>query len=91
MMGGWAFLLLKVGRPWPESVKQAEIRVTALRKILQIGGCGSGCGDFRGLWLICLESFAFVIYITVLVPKLAQYPAGKCRRRSIKYLRLILY
>jgi hypothetical protein len=36
MMGGEAFILLKVGRPWPESAKQAEIRLAILLKILYI-------------------------------------------------------
>jgi hypothetical protein len=36
MMGGVAFILLKVGRRWPESAKQAEIRLATLLKILQI-------------------------------------------------------
>ena len=37
MMGGGAFILLKAGRPWPESAKQAEIRLAILLKILPIG------------------------------------------------------
>jgi hypothetical protein len=36
MMGGGAFILLKVGDPWPESTKQAEIRLASLLKILYI-------------------------------------------------------
>jgi len=36
MMGGGAFILLKAGRYWPESAKQAEIRLANLLKILQI-------------------------------------------------------
>jgi hypothetical protein len=36
MMGGGAFILLKVGRPRPESAKQAEIRLAILLKILHI-------------------------------------------------------
>jgi len=36
MMGGEAFILLKAGRPERESVKQAEIRLADLRKILSI-------------------------------------------------------
>ena len=35
-MGGGAFTLLKVGRPGPESAKQAEIRLAILPKILHI-------------------------------------------------------
>jgi hypothetical protein len=70
MMGGGAFILLKVGHPWPESAKQAKIRLANLRKILQIarseggtvlaimestcGGCV--CADFRRVWLICRNS-----------------------------------
>jgi hypothetical protein len=34
MMGGGAFILLKAGHPWPESAKQAEIRLANLLKIL---------------------------------------------------------
>jgi len=36
MMGGGAFILLKAGRLWPESAKQAEIRLAILLKILHI-------------------------------------------------------
>jgi hypothetical protein len=36
MMGGGAFILLKVGHPWPETAKQAEIRLANLLKILRI-------------------------------------------------------
>ena len=66
MMGGGAFILLKVGRPRPESAKQAEIRLAILLKILRIppvseaeglagrlktcNGCI--CSDFRWIWLI---------------------------------------
>jgi hypothetical protein len=66
MMGGGAFILLKVGRPWPESAKQAEIRLAILLKILHIApfwgakpsprlerSCNSCiCGDFHWIWLI---------------------------------------
>jgi hypothetical protein len=34
MMGGGAFILLKVGRSGPETAKQTEIRLAILRKIL---------------------------------------------------------
>jgi hypothetical protein len=34
MMGGGTFILLKAGRPWPESAKQAEIRLAILLKML---------------------------------------------------------
>jgi hypothetical protein len=40
MMGGGAFILLKAGRPWPESAKQAEIRLANLLKILSIAPFG---------------------------------------------------
>jgi hypothetical protein len=40
MMGGGAFILLKVGRGRRESAKQAEIRLANLLKILQIGRSG---------------------------------------------------
>ena len=38
MMGGGAFILLKVGRLGPKSAKQTEIRLAILPKILWIGG-----------------------------------------------------
>jgi hypothetical protein len=34
MMGGEASILLKVGRPGPETAKQVEIRLAILPKIL---------------------------------------------------------
>jgi len=40
MMGGGAFILLKVGHCWPETAKQAEIRLANLVKILRIAGFG---------------------------------------------------
>jgi hypothetical protein len=67
MMGGGTFILLKAGRSWPESAKQAQIRFASLLKILQIarfggalariGRTSDGCmsGDFRGIWLITLN------------------------------------
>jgi len=36
MMGGGAFILLKVGHLWPKTAKQAEIRLANLLKILHI-------------------------------------------------------
>jgi hypothetical protein len=36
MMGGGAFILLKIGRGRQESARHAEISITALLKILQI-------------------------------------------------------
>jgi hypothetical protein len=36
MMSGGAFILLKAGRAWPESTKQAEIGLAILLKILRI-------------------------------------------------------
>jgi hypothetical protein len=41
MMGGVAFILLKVGQPGPETAKQAEIRLASLLKILHIGRLGA--------------------------------------------------
>jgi hypothetical protein len=38
MMGEGAFILLKGGRRWRKSAKQAEIRLAILLKILQIAG-----------------------------------------------------
>jgi hypothetical protein len=61
MMGGGAFILLKAGRPWPESAKQAEIRLACLLKILQIARFGAGvlAGTavlrFPRIWLITLD------------------------------------
>jgi hypothetical protein len=41
MMGGGAFILLKVGHCWPETAKQTKIRLANLVKTLQIAGfCG---------------------------------------------------
>jgi hypothetical protein len=40
MMGGGAFILLKVGHFGPESAKQAEIRLANLLKILWIARSG---------------------------------------------------
>jgi hypothetical protein len=40
MMGGAAFILLKAGLSGPETVKQAEIRLAGLLKILDIGQFG---------------------------------------------------
>jgi hypothetical protein len=67
MMGGRAFILLKAGRRAAETVKQAEIRLASLLKILHTtlqGGesplarCTKDVrrpyrGDFRSVWLIC--------------------------------------
>jgi hypothetical protein len=36
MMGGGCLILLKAGRPGPESAQQAEIRLADLLKILRI-------------------------------------------------------
>jgi hypothetical protein len=65
MMGGGAFILLKVGYSWPETAKQTEIRLANLVKTLQIAGFGGKIPrqgrkghamvvfrDFRGIWLI---------------------------------------
>jgi hypothetical protein len=65
MMGGEAFILLKVGQCWPETAKQAEIRLANLLKALQIAGLGGKnprqgrkghamvvFRDFRRIWLI---------------------------------------
>jgi hypothetical protein len=41
MMGGGTFILLKAGRPGPESAKQAEIRLAILLKMLQIAHFGT--------------------------------------------------
>ena len=41
MMGGGAFILLKAGRPRPESAKQTEIRLAILPKMLQIAHFGT--------------------------------------------------
>jgi len=39
-MGGGTFILLKAGRPWPESAKQTEIRLAVLLKMLRIAHFG---------------------------------------------------
>ena len=53
-MGGGTFILLKAGRPWPESAKQAEIRLAILLKMLQIAhfvteALASDLKDIEGL------------------------------------------
>ena len=55
MMGGGAFILLKAGRPRPESAKQAEIRLAILLKMLQIAHFGTAAlandeNDIRWLY-----------------------------------------
>jgi hypothetical protein len=66
MMGGRAFILLKAGRRAAETVKQAEIRLASLLKILHNTRSGGESplarydkdprrlcrGDFRSVWLI---------------------------------------
>jgi hypothetical protein len=62
MMGGRAFILLKVGSNRPESSKQAEIRLAYLLKILPIrdfgrrvlsqNGKDGGWPDFCRTWII---------------------------------------
>jgi hypothetical protein len=47
MMGGGAFILLKAGRNWPESAKQAKIRLAILLKILYTSRSG---GEFPSPW-----------------------------------------
>jgi hypothetical protein len=47
MMGGGAFILLKAGRNWPESAKQAKIRLAILLKILYTSRSG---GEFPPRW-----------------------------------------
>jgi hypothetical protein len=42
MMGGGTFILANAGRPWLESVKQAEIRLAILLKMLPIAHFGTG-------------------------------------------------
>ena len=69
-MGGGAFILLKAGRPWPESAKQTEIRLAILLKMLQTAHFGTvcakrtpdGCIDCHlyGIWLIHPELFALL-------------------------------
>jgi hypothetical protein len=41
MMGGGTFILVNAGRAWPESAKQAEIRLATLLKMLQIAHFGT--------------------------------------------------
>jgi len=53
MMGGRAFILLKAGHRAAETVKQAEIRLASLLKILHTTRSGGESrGDFRSVWLI---------------------------------------
>src|SRR5258705_2110549 len=70
MMGGGTFILLKAGRPWPESAKQTEIRLAILLKMLQIAHFGTGWAKrtpggcinchLCGIWLIQRELFALL-------------------------------
>jgi hypothetical protein len=73
MMGGGPFILLKAGRSWPESAKQAEIRLAILLKMLQTAHFGTKslpgakrtsdgcvCCYYRGIWLIHQELFALL-------------------------------
>jgi hypothetical protein len=91
MMGRGAFRLLKARRQRPESGKQVETRLTGLLTILCIAGCGlNGTLAKSGnhmQWL-CRVGFpgdmanwppiaSFVIQITVLAEKMAQYPATR--------------
>ena len=41
MMEAGLLILLKAGRPWPESTKQTEIRLAILLKMLQIAHFGT--------------------------------------------------
>ena len=64
MMGGETFILLKAGRPWPESAKQAEIRLAILLKMLQIAHFGTapsltGEKDIRWLQLVSAISAGY--------------------------------
>ena len=90
MMGGETFILLKAGRPWPESAKQAEIRLAILLKMLQIAHFGTapsltGEKDIRWLQLVLFPrdmanspgTVFFVTQFTVLTRRLAQYHASK--------------
>jgi hypothetical protein len=59
MMGGGAFILLKAGRPWPESAKQAEIRLAILLKILHVARLW-GAELSPGLERTCDSSLAVI-------------------------------
>jgi hypothetical protein len=89
MMGGGAFRLFKAGRQRPESGKQAETRLTGSLTILCIAGCelnGTLAKSGKHMQWLCRVGFPgdmanwppltpFVIQITVLAEKMAQYPA----------------
>ena len=90
MMRGGTFILLKAGRPWPESAKQTEIRLAVLLKMLQTAHFGTGAlatGEKDTRWLCLLrfprdtdnspEIVPVVTYFTVLTRQLSQYYAGK--------------
>jgi hypothetical protein len=93
MMGGGAFIWLKAGSQVQESAKQAEIRLAGLLKILHIARSATKNALAEGArhmqWL-CRGGFLpdmanwpgdvpFVIQITVLAEKMAQYSATQCR------------
>jgi hypothetical protein len=95
MMGGGAFILLKAGSGGPKTAKQAEIRLAVLLKILRNypspgpvsprqGWTGRAKVVFstNSLGMANLAGIiAFVIQITVLAPKAAQYPAREHREK----------
>jgi hypothetical protein len=92
MMGGGRFILLKAGRRGAESAQQAEVRLADLLKILCIcRGAANllaegethmrwlcGCGFPRGM-ANRPQIAPYVIQITVLAEKMAQYRATRCR------------
>jgi hypothetical protein len=95
MMGGRAFILLKVGLSGPETAKQTEIRLAVLPKILgnrPLGGpklLARGGQDVPRLYFRVIPFdmanltgiIVFVIQITVLARKPAQYPARRRREK----------
>jgi hypothetical protein len=94
MMGAAAFILLKAGRREPKCVRQAEIRLARMLKILPIGRSGGPKplakprGHMRWLWSRALpQDMAnrpgigrYVTWITVLAEKMAQYAARQRRQ-----------
>jgi hypothetical protein len=81
MMGGGAFILLKVGQSWQKTAKQAEIRLAGLPTILsklrskrrnspEILAVVVVAGRFHGIWIIRPKSF-------VLLPRSQSWPGNQ--------------
>jgi hypothetical protein len=91
MMGEGALILLKVGQRRRESAKQAQICLATLLKILQISSSEARKlrkkrvgRPFPRDMANSSKTARSVIWITVLAPKMAQYPARGRRKKLFK-------